>query len=186
MVDPDRLVSCPHCFKHRLSLILSIKQDHSTTSRSCQKCSDFEYNSSNSSVKINLNYLNIIPTIRTIFLCATRINKVYYLANITNLCKPKREGSSNKNHLLLICSSQYAVYYYLKKKWSKKETIIFFKIMCIKESRIANSLIEAEYMFRTNESIVNTIYDLPLPPMWRSSLTLDLFIDTPSTNYLKD
>ena len=109
MVDPDRLVSCPHCFKHRLSLILSIKQDHSTTSRSCQKCSDFEYNSSNSSVKINLNYLNIIPTIRTIFLCATRINKVYYLANITNHVQTKKGREFQQKSLIInlfltICS----------------------------------------------------------------------------------
>ena len=80
---------------------------------------------------------------------------------------------------ILINATRFAVYHYLQKSWTKKETIVYLKFICVKESTIINTLKEAEETYKQNGNTVITVLHISLPPMWIGSLKLDQFVDTP-------
>ena len=80
---------------------------------------------------------------------------------------------------ILINAIRYAVYFYLQKSWTKKETIVYLKLMCVKESTIINTLKMAEETYKQNGNTVIKLLHISLPQMWIGSLNLDQFIDTP-------
>ena len=181
LVDPYKLVSCSQCFKDRVSNMFQIHRTSSNKLKRCRKCCDFEYNEFEPSVKNQFELPPHHPNIKDNFPMSRNEEKELSLCSYNKAFKPKTgKGIPIKlSYEILINSMRYAVYQYLKKRWTKKETIVYLKLMCIKESIIIHTLTEAEDTFRKNRNPVTTVLDLSLPPMWVSSLLLDQFVDTP-------
>ena len=70
---------------------------------------------------------------------------------------------------ILSNAMRYAVYHYLQKSWTKKETIVYLKVMYVKESTIINTLKGAEETYKQNRNTVITVLHISLLPMWATS-----------------
>ena len=91
----------------------------------------------------------------------------------------QRFKSIQLNYEFLTNGLQYDIYHYITDKWTKSKTVVFLKLMCIKEAFIHKSIDIVQTNLQVSGDVVTAVNMIPTPPMWSSIFTLDQFIDTP-------
>ena len=181
LYDPYKLVSCPQCFQNRIYEMFGHKYNRHIQHKVCHHCCDLEYCEI---YQQPIRDFNLPPNHPN--------NNVYNEISSHDLrtlqiqdCMIYKHSSTGKaipvklSYKILSSSLKYGIYHYIKKTWSKKETIVYLKMLCVKEARILKSMNAANEMHKNTNDITQIIQELEMPPMWGSSMTLDQFVDTP-------
>ena len=172
--DPHNIASCIHCFKTRVSRMFSL---HYNQSEQCRKCSDFDYSKKTPTNAFSppKDYPN---------------NDLLDDVSKEKIEPPDgRESTQNLkngylyplelNYKVLSQGLKYALFNYLSGFWKKRETIVYLKILGMKDNSI-NEMMEKSIMnLKTAEKVTDAILGTKFPPMWSTVLTLDQFIETP-------
>ena len=174
LTDPHRMASCIKCFEKRFKKVYSYNQNISTTL--CKQCCDFDYFSQSP-----VNYFNPPQ-----FYPKTAGNSTGSNLFQAPLGRDKfiTQGCLKMPPLCLSYTSmtkglKYAMYQYLIGSWSKKETVCYLKLLCIKEGTINETLKKIDNDKVLCKDYVSIVDELKIPPMWCGLLTLDQFIETP-------
>lgn len=175
--NPHKLASCVQCFKKRVSVMFK----NINTSQhivQCNKCSDFDFEKiidSNAFEPPN-NY--------------PQKGHTYQPLGIQRINAPRLRESTDKllNGFLyplnltyekLTEGLKYALFNYLTENWSKKETVVYLKLLGVKDSTIQDMIEQSFKALGSTNDAVKAIYQTEFPPMWSSIISLDQFIETP-------
>ena len=181
LYDPYKLVSCPQCFQNRVYKMFGHIHDNDIQHCVCYHCCDFNYTEMTHKHTMEFN----LPANHPNHMVYDDMNSNDYKHMDIHECMIYNNASIGKGKPVelsyqLLCSSlKYGMYHYIKKTWSKKETIVYLKMLCIKADRIVKSMHEVETTYNTTNNVIQTIQELNMPPMWSSTMMLDQFLDTP-------
>ena len=175
--DPHKMASCIKCFGERLSQMFEPKQSISQK-RVCRTCSDFDFLVKKTTNKFlpPKDYPNSDVMERQ---SGDKIIKVPSGREPANKLKdgylyPIRITYDTLSHGL-----RYALFNYLKQTWRKKETVVYLKLLGMKDSTINDMIEKALLNQKKTKTVEEAIFQTNMPPMWTTILTLDQFIETP-------
>ena len=178
MIDPYKLASCPGCYHKRLLRLYTMNDSFQESTNTCRKCCDFDYE--NSSYNMNtfpIPYNHPYTKTNLSFFDDKTFEEPY--TNFLDIKTRQKINSIRLNYDFLNKGFKYAMYHNIKESWTKSETVVFLKLMCIKESFIHKSIDTLHRNTKIYDNIVDAVNMTPAPPMWSSIITLDQFIDTP-------
>lgn len=172
--DPHKMASCVHCFKRRVCNLFSLPCLHFSE---CKKCSDFDYSKE-------------IPTNAFAPPKDYPINDMSDDFSRNTVNPPIGREAINKlqkgylyplelSYELLSQGLRYALFNYLSGVWKKRQTVVYLKILGMKDNSI-NQMMETSFInMQSTQKVMDAILQTNFPPMWSSVLTLDQFIETP-------
>ena len=175
--NPFKMSSCKQCFQRRVINMFQSSRNDGTNSV-CKKCSDFNFNE-----KIKTNAFTPPKEY-------PRTGNTLRISNEENVEPPTGRESIDKLHDGYLYPLQlsykglnkglkYALYNHLKGIWKKKETIVYLKILGMKDSTILDMIEKANSNLKVRNDVIEAIFHTNFPPMWTTILTLDQFIETP-------
>ena len=178
MIDPYKLASCPACYCKRLIQLYTRSDSLQTSAFSCHKCCGFEYEKTSN----NMNTFTIPfnhPYANGKVSYSNDKTFVQPYTDTSDIVSCKQFKSIRLNHEFLTKGLPYTLYQYITDKWTKSETVVFFKLMCMKEAFIHKSIDIVQTSIQVSGDVVTAVNMTPTPPKWSSITTLDQFIDTP-------
>ena len=175
--NPFKMASCKQCFQKR---VVNMFQSKNITKKfsTCKKCSDFNFEE-----KLRTNAF--IPPKEY-----PRTGDTITFSENEKVEAPIGRESSDKLHDGYLYPLQlsykgltqglkYALYNHLKGNWKKRETVVYLKLLGMKDSTILNMIDKANSNLKVSNDVIKAIFQINFPPMWTTILTLDQFIETP-------
>ena len=175
--DPHKMASCNKCFQKNVDNLFMI-QNHRHKTSSCSKCCDFEFDifSKMNAFVPPVNYP--LSGEELVSNNGLEIKAPEGRRTIQDL----RDGHLFPMKLtydVLTNGLKFALFNHFNGNWSKKETIVYLKLLGMKDSSISTMIINCKSKIEELNDVIKAVYETEFPPMWSTILSLDQFIETP-------
>ena len=171
LVSPYKIASCKQCLKKTMNVIFQNKQ-RSLRENTCPFCCDFEYD--------NLKMVNSFPlpdnyptTVHQNSPIPPKGRDIEF-AQLNKFLQPAKLSYEN-----LVKGLDFAMFNLHTQIWTKQQTVVYLKLLGVCSRTIRNSM---EYVLNKKqeyENIDDLMHDFTYPPMWKSCIQIEEFIETP-------
>ena len=175
--NPHKMASCVQCFKKRVTgMFKNINSSHPIVQ--CNKCSDFDFS--------NLTASNAFKPPHNYPVKGNSLASLNTKKFVPPIGRQSTENLSNGylyplelTYETLTEGLKYALFNHLSENWNKRETVVYLKLLGIKDSTIQDMIDESLKNLGLTNDIVEAISKTEFPPMWSTVISLDQFVETP-------